>query len=248
MLNKLLTLSGSISSGVLAVFGASDEHRRFLESGYCCQGCGKRLTNILGNLSVNFYTADGRKISLWSGGAVRSDIAECPKCGHRWSTYGKAAPNQPPGSETAEIVETERREEFFGEDRRVIDNLRSSSRPTRTFSFSKEWSRALHIEAERAAKENAGLSLGAKDVAALQISSEEVLRRTYSISEDTKESSTEEISCEVPAHRKLTVIVRWKRIWQHGFVVLTRDDITLRVPFRVAVGVTFDQQQIEEEA
>ena len=248
MLKKLLTVSGSIGSGVMSVFGASEEHRRFMASGYCCQKCGARLMNLLGYMNVRFYAADGRKISQWTGGAVRADIAECPKCGFRWNTYGADAVHEPPPSETMEIIETERSEEFFGEDRRVIDNLRSSATPTRTFSFSKEWSKTFHVEIERAKGEGTDFSLGVKDAAALRMSSEKKLRHTYSVSEDSKESSSEDVSCQVPAHCKLTVVVRWKRIWQHGFVLVTRDALTLRIPFRLAVGVTFDQQQIEQTA
>ena len=67
------------------------------------------------------------------------------------------------------------------------------------------------------------------------------------MSADAKETSTEEVSCQAPAYRKLTVVVRWKRIWQHRIVVAMRDGEPLHIPFRVAVAVTFDQQQIEED-
>ena len=72
------------------------------------------------------------------------------------------------------------------------------------------------------------------------------MRRTYSVSEDTKETCREEVSCQVPAHTKLTVVVRWKRIWQHGLVQTAQGAVSLDIPFRVAVGLTFDQQQIDE--
>lgn len=54
------------------------------------------------------------------------------------------------------------------------------------------------------------------------------------------------MSCQIPAHCKLTVVVRWKRIWQHGYIVATRDGVQLHIPFRVAIGMTFDQQLIQE--
>jgi hypothetical protein len=50
-----------------------------------------------------------------------------------------------------------------------------------------------------------------------------------------------------PPYRKLTVVVRRKRIRQQGIVVAMRDGEPLHTPFRVAVAVTFDQQQIEED-
>jgi hypothetical protein len=39
-------------------------------------------------------------------------------------------------------------------------------------------------------------------------------------------------------------VVRWKRIWQHGYIRLVRQAWKCG-SFRVAVGMTFDQEQIE---
>jgi DNA-directed RNA polymerase subunit RPC12/RpoP len=247
MLKKLLDISGSMTSALSGAFGMSEQHRQFLSNGWKCPHCNERLMNAVGVVTANFYAADGSRMSKWAGGGLRADLVECPKCSHRWKMYGDSAAVQPTGTEVIEIIETERREEFFGEDRRVIDNSKNSGSPTRSFSFSKEWSKTFHVEVERAKSGGAELSLGAKDAGALRLSSEEKLRRTYSVSADTKETSTEDVSCQAPAYRKLTVVVRWKRIWQHGIVVAVRDGEPLHIPFRVAVGVTFDQQQIEED-
>ncbi len=69
----------------------------------------------------------------------------------------------------------------------------------------------------------------------------------YSVSQDTRETCVEEVSCDVPAHTKLTIVVRWKRIWQHGLVQITQGGLTLRIPFRIAVAMTFDQEQIDQK-
>lgn len=247
MLKQLLGISGSVISALGGAIGMSEEHRRVLASSWKCQQCDVRMQNMLGVITASFYTVDGRRLSQWALAPLRADTAQCPKCGHRWKVYGDSHALPPAASEAMEIIETERSEEFFGEDRRVIDNSKSSATPTRSFSFGKEWSRTFTIEVEKAKADGGEVTLGSKDVAALKLSSEEKLRRTYSVSEDTKQTSSEDVSCQVPAHCKLTVVVRWKRIWQHGFVLLTRNDQTLHIPFRVAVGVTFDQQLIEED-
>ncbi len=205
-------------------------------------------TLLIANQGVwktKFYASDGRKLALLAYGALRAESLGCPSCGYRWKKYDKTSA-APAVSSEIRIVETERSEEFFGENRRVIDNLGSSPPLTRSFSFSKEWSRTIHLEVERANSDGAELTLGAKDTAALRLNSEEKLRRTYSVSEDAKGTSSEDVSCQVQARQKLIVAVRWKRIWQHGFVWMTRDDITLKIPFHVVVGVTFDQRQTEE--
>ena len=59
---------------------------------------------------------------------------------------------------------------------------------------------------------------------------------------------TEEVSCQVPARTKTTLVVRWKRIWRDvGLVHTEQDGVRLHIPFRVAVALTFDQQQLDGE-
>jgi predicted RNA-binding Zn-ribbon protein involved in translation (DUF1610 family) len=245
MLKQLTKIAAPISVALAGALGWSNEHKRFLANDHKCEQCGTRLVSKWGRWETELYAADGRKLSLLANGVLRASSFGCPHCGHRWKKYD-GAPDAGTAAETEEIVETERSEEFIGEDRRVIDNSRSSGTPTRTFSFSKEWSKTFHIEVERAKTNGVDLTLGEKDSAALRLSSEKTLRRAYTVSEDTKETSTEEVSCQVPAHRKLTVLVSWKRIWQHGFVQLSRGGVPVKIPFRIAVGVTFDQTQIED--
>ena len=245
MRNPLMSVSGRFNSALLGAFGISDEHRTYLSSGYRCPSCQAANTNLLGVMTTNFYAADGRKLSLMGGGAIRGDTAECPKCGHRWKVYGTSAAAPPTGDVAMEVVEMDRSEEIFGEDRRVIDNTRSSASLTRTITFTKEWTRTYEIQTEKAQGSGAEFSLGVKDAAVLKVSSEQKLRTTYSVSQETKETCSEQVTCDIAKHTRLTVVVRWKRIWQHGHIRLTREGAEVRIPFRVAVGMTFDQEQIE---
>jgi hypothetical protein len=245
MRNPLMTVSGMMGSTLMSAFGISDEHKKYLSSGYRCPSCNASNTNFLGQMTTRFCDAEGKKLMLIAGGAVRGDTAECPKCGYRWKVYGTAPVAGPAADLAMEIVETERSDEMFGEDRRVIDNARSSSSLTRTITFSKEWTRTYEVQSEKAEGGGAEFSLGVKDTAGLKVSSEEKLRSAYNVSQETKETCSEQISYNVEAHTKLTVVVRWKRIWQHGYFRVTRGDAELHIPFRVAVGMTFDQEQID---
>jgi hypothetical protein len=238
--------SAPLISVVGGVFGMSKEHQRFLSINRCRQ-CDAVLRNALGIFTANFYAADGKRLTQWSGGPVRADIAACPKCGHRWRIYGASSLAPQSKIEALEVIETDRTEEFFGEDRRIIDNSKSSAQLTRNFSFSKEWSKSCHLEVEKAQGEGAELVVGAKDAAGIKLSAEEKVRQIYSISRDAKETCTEEVTCRVEPYAKVTIVVRWKRIWQLGFVDARQDGAPLRIPFQIAVGMTFDQQQIEEK-
>jgi len=69
------------------------------------------------------------------------------------------------------------------------------------------------------------------------------------MSEEAKETYVEEIESEVPAFTKLSLVFRWKRIWQHGVVQLnTSEGDEIRVPYKIVVGITFDQFQTDEKS
>ena len=230
----------------------SHEQGRYISSGFKCPKCTVRVLPT----SLKYYTRNGRPLSIvekslrliYTYGWILPvfDTSECPRCGYRWKSRGIAPAAAPPSPATINTIETNRTEEFYGEDRRIIDNSRSSATPTRSFSFSKEWSRTFDIGLEKATADGTALTIGEKDVAALRLSSETKLRQTYSVSDNTKETSSEEVSCEIPARCKLTVVVRWKRIWQEGFIIWAKGGSSVNIPFRVAVGVTFDQELIQE--
>src|SRR5271165_7283702 len=131
MQNPLTLVSGKLNSAVMGAFGASEEHKKYLASGYRCPKCAAPNTNIFGTLQTHFYDSDGKRIMLMTGGALRGDTAECPKCLYRWKMYANTPVAPQPGSTDASVVETDRSEEVLGEDRRVIDNARSSSKLTR---------------------------------------------------------------------------------------------------------------------
>ena len=244
MRDKLWSAFGTVSATVDdALVGASEEHRRFMSSGFRCPKCDVRLTNALGNFTTNYFAADGSKLSQWTGGALRAETVGCPNCGHRWKRRGNSKTTAPV-DESFEIIETVRSEEFLGEDRRIIDNSASAAGTMRKFAFTKEWSKSYRLEFEQARSAGAEFSLGASD-AGLKLSSENKLQSTYAVSRDTKETCAEEVSCEAPGRSILTIVVRWKRIWQHGYVEVSRPDAKIRIPFRVTVGMTFDQRQID---
>lgn len=186
MLDKL---RGFVDTAIAASLGMSEEQRQVVASGWKCQHCGASLRNLC--VSVIWYAADGHKISKLSGhfGAnLLADACGCPKCGHRWKVYG-STPVPAEAAQALKVVETERSEEFDREEQRVVDNSRSAATPTRSFSFTKEWTRAFHIDLEHAKSGGAELSVGTKDAAALRLSSESTLRRTYSVTEETKETA-----------------------------------------------------------
>ena len=63
--------------------GYSDEHRRWLSSGYVCQNCNRTLMDRWGVAEVNCYAADGQRVPLLMI-RIKGRVFECPKCSYRW--------------------------------------------------------------------------------------------------------------------------------------------------------------------
>ncbi len=207
----------------------------------------------------------------------RSAIAECPKCEQRWAVFSESQPgmvrqktkimtvqsNTPEkltgkkhstasGIASSTILETERVEEFLGSEQRLIDNSNSSTNLTRKFTITKEWSQSYTIEYEnattRGGEGGVGLQLFNLNLGNLKLTTQSNLKEKYSISESSKQTYGEEIVIQIPPYTKLRVFFQWKRLWQHGLIRFNdRNGAEFEVPFRVVVGVTFDQMQVDEK-
>ena len=190
-----MSMFGKVRSSIALAMGMSDEHRRFLEGDCKCLQCGTSLVKDghNGYIFVDYYASDGRKLSGLA--TLRATVMGCPLCDNRWKMWRLSSGTSPFPIELGDIIETHRSEEFFGEDRRIIDNSKSSTQLTRRFSFTKEWSRSYHVELERTQSAGREFNIGTKQAQGLKLSSEEKLRQTYSVTQDAKETCTEEVSC-----------------------------------------------------
>lgn len=251
MFDDLLRVMGSIGAVGGSIYGYSEEHKKFLSSGYKCFKCNKTLLNRLGSVNAKSYSKDGTEIAIGTIGFRRDVVLECHDCTHRWNMYSKSNPIRPNKLEFVSIIETHRSEEILGIDQRIIDNSKSTSKTTRKFTVSREWSKSYSIQHENTQVNGTELNLGVKlpeiEIANIKLTSQETLKSQYSISEGKKETYTEEVQVEVSGYKKLNVIFTWKGIWQHGVIKFRHQDNTeFYVPFKVAVEVTFDQSQIDE--
>jgi hypothetical protein len=61
------------------------------------------------------------------------------------------------------------------------------------------------------------------------------------VSAGPREEFAEEIGITVERGTALAIVLAWKRLWQHGVVHVLSQGRQVDVPFRVAVGITFDQ-------
>lgn len=206
-----------------------------------------------------------------------SAIAECPKCKQRWAVFSESQPgmvrqktkimtvqsNNPEnlteikqptasGISSLTILETERVEEFLGSEQRLIDSSNSATNLTRKFTISKEWSQSYVIEEEntktRGGEGGVGLQIFNVNLGNFKLTAQSNLKEKYSISENSKQTYGEEIVIQIPPYTKLRVFFQWKRLWQHGLIKFQDPSgAQFEVPFRVVIGVTFDQMQVDEK-
>jgi hypothetical protein len=153
------------------------------------------------------------------------------------------SPEPPAAPQVAQVLgvtETHRSEEPIGTETRRIDNTSGPARVTRTMRVTREWSRTVSLDHTSSDGTSTGAQVG-PDWLALRTSVEQSLSQTYSVSTGRREEFVEEISVEVDPGTAVTVVLAWKRLWQHGVVHVLSGGSPVEVPFRLAVGITYDQ-------
>jgi hypothetical protein len=214
----------------------SKEEKRYLLT-VKCPLCGGYI------FQPRYYTSNGKR-ALY---VQRPAFAECPKCKGRWPRYASSpipSPTQVVG--VLDVIEVDRIEEPLGDETRTIDNSGSNITVTRILKATKDWMQNYSIEAEQARVTGQGLEIGAKEIGTFKANAEDTLRRKYSVSNEVRQTFSEEIGLTVPGRTKIRLTIQWKRIWQRGYVRIQHGpNRVVEVPFQMAVGVTFDQSQVD---
>jgi hypothetical protein len=138
------------------------------------------------------------------------------------------------------VTEAQRSEEPIGTDTRKIGNTSGVGRVTRTIRVTKEWSRMVSLDLHERDTGATGTTVGPNWLK-LKTSIEQSLEHTYAISISRREEFAEEIGVELESGADVTVVLAWKRIWQHGVAHVLIQGRRVNVPYRMAVGITFDQ-------
>jgi hypothetical protein len=151
-----------------------------------------------------------------------------------------APPVDPPTAQVLGITEMHRSEESIGTESRRIGNTSGAVRLTRTMRVTREWSRTVNLDLHDTRGSSADTGVGPAWLF-LRATVEQSLSRAYTISEDRREEFAEELSVEVEPGAAVTVVLDWKRLWQHGVVHALFQGRQIEIPFCVAIGITFDQ-------
>lgn len=172
--------------------------------------------------------------SRWAGALslVRVDgiVTHSPAC----------PPPEPLAVQVLGFTETHQSVELIGTEKLHVKNASDVGRVTQNFRVTKEWSRMTAADL----RETTGLSGGPQigpNWLQLKANLERGLEHSYGISTSQREEFSGELSVEAEPGMDITVILTWKRIWQHGQADVLIQGRHASVPYRLVVGLTFDQ-------
>lgn len=169
-------------------------------------------------------------------------VAICPKCGGTWPVFDRpVSPETREPVVTVQVMETGRVDEAIGQDVRSIDNSGPAA-TVRRIKATRRWTRHIDFADDRISISNHGFKLSLAEIAAFKSGAETVLHRHVGGRDETEQIFEEEIELSIPAHTTLELVMLWKRIWQEGVAIgTTATGVAIQMPFRVVVGLTFDQ-------
>jgi hypothetical protein len=118
-----------------------------------------------------------------------------------------------------------------------------------SIKVARRWQQRLEVDSEATrSRSTAGKAGLAVSLARLEIERaiEQSLRSSLSLAAEIEQILEQTLEVTVPPGARLTVRLHWKQIWQEGDVrVRLADGTVAEIPYRVAVEVTFDQENIE---
>jgi hypothetical protein len=177
--------------------------------------------------------------------AFREDSAfKCERCGGVWPVFTGVGQITVMGQ-----AETRRSATPLGDDDYTRDNRQSGIPMTSTIKVSRRWTQKVELRWEESStKSTVGrVNLSSKYAGSqLERKIEQSLRSALSLSSETEQLLEQSVEVTIPARRRLTVRLHWKQIWQEGTIEVQLPDATqLNLPYRAAVDITFDQDNIE---
>lgn len=134
----------------------------------------------------------------------------------------------------------------LGTEDHVYDNRSSGIPMPATLKISRRWSQRLEVQwaAAKIASMAGRLSSGGAEIGRTV---EQSLKTSLLMSAESEQLLEQTVDVTVPPHRRLTVLLHWKQIWQEGDLRVQLPDGTIaEIPYRATVEMPrFDQENIE---
>jgi hypothetical protein len=180
--------------------------------------------------------------------AYREDSSfRCDQCNESWKVFYRAEPTD--DVVALGLTTTQRSSVSMGYDDSVRDNRTGTESMIATVRVSRRWQQKVEVlwEETKTRSATARVNLSLK-YAGTEVEGkiEQSLKSSLSLSSETEQVLEQTLQVTVPAHRKITIRLHWKQIWQEGQITVRfSDGTTAQIPYRAAVDVGFDQENIQ---
>jgi hypothetical protein len=150
-----------------------------------------------------------------------------------------------------DFIKTDQTENFIGTEIKRVDNRNNKVRLERNLKVFKEWTKTIQISIEKTETSSIetklgsslGLSKSSSITTELKSALEEKVSEHFQISRQEKQHYEESIKMEIPANESVELKIKWKQIWQCGYISLKNEETSeelSRIPFKYLEHITFD--------
>jgi hypothetical protein len=149
-------------------------------------------------------------------------------------------------SDVLACKETSQRSVPIGVTTQIYDNRASFVGISPSLAARKTWRQKVEVDLEKlstqSGKFTAGLSHGPIR-GSFELGIQKAIKEAYTRSEEIERNYEQTLNFDVPAGVKLTVLLKWKQIWQDGLIKLAlTDGQVVDVPFSIALEVSYDME------
>jgi hypothetical protein len=182
--------------------------------------------------------------------AFREDSSfRCDKCKGNWAVFYRTAQVVPGQLAVLGVTADRRSSVSMGYDDSIRDNRTGTESMIATVKVSRRWLQKVEIHWEEAkTKSTTGRANVSFKYAGTDVEREvsQSLASSLSLSSETEQVLEQTLQVTVPAHNRVTIRLNWKQIWQEGQITVQfPDGTTAQIPYRAAVDVGFDQENIQ---
>jgi hypothetical protein len=136
----------------------------------------------------------------------------------------------------------------MGHDDSVRDNRTGTETMIATIKVTRRWLQKVEIswEEAKATSTTERIQLSFKYAGTeVEHRIEQSLKSNLSLSSETEQVLEQTLQVPIPARSRLTIRMHWKQIWQEGEIAVQfSDGATVQIPYRAAVDLAFDQENI----
>lgn len=126
-----------------------------------------------------------------------------------------------------------------------FNNLQSSSSRVETITVRQRHAIAVSVDVTKATSSSGGGGFNFAGVIAAQARLSNDVRKAQSDSRESELILEQSTAVTIPARTRISFVVHWKLVWQHGTAQLVAGGQQLDVPYAVTTALRFDTEAVD---